>query len=253
MAYVTYFLFLPHNLNGVINMFMSINRETLGLVALSITGFIILGVFGALENKTEPVSAMPSSGKTIIIDAGHGGFDGGASDNGIEEKEVNLDVALRLKEYVEQSGGIAVMTREEDVSTAKDGLEGLMAKKSDLTERKNMATAYEGDAFVSVHMNKFQQSKYKGAQVFYANDEMSKKLGDEIQNSLKEVLNDGNERVAKKTEGGVLILKDATVPSVIVECGFLSNPREAELLKTDEYRQKLAFAIYTGIVNYFNN
>ncbi|MEG2584607.1 MAG: N-acetylmuramoyl-L-alanine amidase, partial [Oscillospiraceae bacterium] len=125
-------------------------------------------------------------------------------------------------------------------------------KQSDLEMRKNMAEEYSADAFVSIHMNKFPQAQYKGSQVFYANEpEQSRKLAESIQQALKDVLQDGNTREAKSNERNVLILKEVKVPSVIVECGFLSNPEEAELLKSDEYRDKIAWAIYIGIVKYF--
>ena len=102
-------------------------------------------------------------------------------------------------------------------------------------------------------MNKFPQEQYRGAQVFYSpQPQESKQLGEEIQASLKEILNDGNERQAKKAEG-IFILKNTLVPSVIVECGFLSNPQEAALLKEESYRQKLAWGIYVGIVKFFNS
>lgn len=183
----------------------------------------------------------------------HGGFDAGASDNGVQEKDINLDVALRLKEYIEQGGGVAVLTRDEDVSTADPSRSGTSAKQSDLSERKKLADTSGADIFVSIHMNKFPQAQYKGAQVFYSPEpEGGKRLGEEIQQSLKDVLQDGNERVAKKIDGGVFILKNTAIPSVIVECGFLSNPQEAELLQQEGYRQKLAWAVYMGITRYFN-
>ena len=122
-----------------------------------------------------------------------------------------------------------------------------------MENRKKLVETAEADVFVSVHMNKFPQEQYRGAQVFYSpQPQESKQLGEEIQASLKEILNDGNERQAKKAEG-IFILKNTLVPSVIVECGFLSNPQEAALLKEESYRQKLAWGIYVGIVKFFNS
>lgn len=119
-------------------------------------------------------------------------------------------------------------------------------------ERKAAMEKYNADIFISIHMNKFEQEKYRGAQVFYAaNGEESKRLGEIIQQSLKEVLADGNTREAKKSGSNIYILKNAAVPSALVECGFLSNAEEARLLQSEEYQQKVAWGIYIGIVKYF--
>lgn len=220
-----------------------------------VVALIVLLSCGHLHEKdlSQPTSALPTENKIIVLDAGHGGFDAGASSNGVVEKDVNLDVTLRLREYLEQGGCTVMLTRDEDASTAKEELRGSLAKRSDLEERKKLATESEADIFVSIHMNKFPQEQYHGAQVFYSQDsEESKRLGEEIQKALKDVLGDDNQRQAKKIDGGVYILKNATLPSVIVECGFLSNPHEAQLLKQSEYRQKLAWGIYMGIIRYFN-
>lgn len=233
-----------------------IKKDRISQTILLFSALIILIVCGLLHNRddSQPVSALPVANKVVVLDAGHGGFDAGASDNGVIEKEVNLDVTLRLKEYLEQGGCTVILTRAEDVSTAREGTNGTSAKKDDLVQRKNLANSSGADIFVSIHMNKFGQAQYKGAQVFYSEKpEEGKMLGEEIEQALKDVLKDGNQRVAKKIDGGVFIMKNTTIPSVIVECGFLSNPQEAELLKTDEYRQKLAWGVYIGIMKYFNN
>ena len=142
------------------------------------------------------------------------------------------------------------MTREDDSSTSG---EGKFSKSEDLKKRRNMVKECGADIFVSIHMNKFTQEKYKGAQVFYsAVNEESRILGEAIQKALPEILNDGNTRVAKKSDGNILILNNVSDPSVIVECGFLSNVEEAENLKNEEYQDKMAQAIYMGIENYFN-
>lgn len=234
-------------------MFVSVKKRTLlwgMLLLLGVTALLFCGVFHQQQMAKEAVSA-PLEGKVIVIDPGHGGFDAGASANDVTEKDINLAVALRLKACVEQGGGTAVLTRETDVSTAPEDTQGQSAKKADLTARKNLAQSAGADMFVSVHMNKFPQSQYKGAQVFYAaTPTESQRLGETIQASLKEVLSDGNERMAKKTDGSIFILKDTTVPSVIVECGFLSNPEEAVLLQQEDYQEKLAQAIYQGLARF---
>ncbi len=121
-----------------------------------------------------------------------------------------------------------------------------------MTARENAAEEYGADIFVSIHMNKFSASS-RGAQVFYSpNGDKSRVLGEEIQRSLREVLGGGNTREAKKSSGGsIFVLENATVPSVLVECGFLSNAEEAALLESEEYQEKVAWAVYIGITRYF--
>ena len=236
-------------------LFFSITKHRIWLVSLLACAVIALVICGDLREREElkPVAGIPIANRVVVIDAGHGGFDAVASANGIEEKEINLSVAQKLREYIEAGGGVAVMTRVEDVSTAEAGSNGKSAKKSDLSNRKQLSQTVNADVFVSIHMNKFPQTQYKGAQVFYGEKPSDgKRLGETIQASLKEILDESNQRVAKKTDGSIFILKDTSVPSVIVECGFLSNPEEAELLTKDEYRQKIAWGIYLGLVRYFN-
>ncbi len=233
-------------------LFYLVKKDRLLWVMAGVLGFAAIFLCGVIDekNRVYDAVAIPIANKVIVLDAGHGGFDAGASANGIEEKAVNLAVTKYLAGYIEQGGGVAVLTRKEDVSTAEANTMGFSAKKSDLAARKNLPQTSGADVFVSIHMNKFPQTQYKGAQVFYC--DKGKELGEEIQASLLEVLNDGNTRKAKKTDGGIFILKDTSVPSVIVECGFLSNPQEAELLKQEAYQKKMAWGIYLGLVRYFN-
>lgn len=237
-------------------MFFSVKKQTLiygFLVLLGITALVLCGAVKEAKDDISPAvqtASCGASGKTILIDPGHGGEDPGATANGISEKDINLSVAHKLKKCIEDNGGTAVMTREEDRSTGGDGK---FSKLEDLKKRRNMAKECGADIFVSIHMNKFTQEKYKGAQVFYsASNEESRILGEAIQKALPEILNDGNTRVAKKSDGNIFILNNVLVPSVIVECGFLSNSEEAEKLKNEEYQDKMAQAIYAGIENYFN-
>ncbi len=245
----------PHTLNGVMILFIQNRRGTkLIFLLIFMVAIILCGVLHKTEEEQfQKVASVPISNKVIVLDAGHGGFDAGATANGVVEKDVNLQVALCLKEYFEQGGAVVLLTRNEDESTAEEGKSGISAKKSDLLARKQLADSSEADVFISIHMNQFPQSKYHGAQVFYSDSqEEGKKLGEEIQQGLKDVLQDQNTRVAKKIDGGVFLLKNTTIPSVIVECGFLSNSQEANLLQNANYQQKLAWGIYIGVVRYFN-
>lgn len=240
-------------------MFITINKRTLIYIfsALLAIGIFIVGlsVKEALDDMEKSLPVMSPHDLTILIDAGHGGADGGASANGLTEKDINLSVALKLKEIIEQNGGTAAMTRDGDYSTADDNrTDGTSAKKSDLKRRREMISESGANMFVSIHMNKFPQEKYWGAQVFYADTpDNSRKLGEAIQAALPHVLNDNNKRAAKKTNGSIYILKNAAVPSVIVECGFLSNPGDAEKLKNEDYQSKLANAVFEGICDYLKD
>lgn len=239
-------------------MFITVRKKNIVLLFALIFTFIGLSAVIHLRHSTETekaaeVFAIPTTNKVVIIDAGHGGIDAGAVAHGIEEKTINLQIALKLQEYIEQSGGVAILTRDSDESTQDPNRSSnISQKKSDLMERKAAMEKYGADIFISIHMNKFEQEKYRGAQVFYAaNGEESKRLGETIQQSLKDTINDGNTREAKKSGSGIYILKNASVPSALVECGFLSNAEEASLLQSEEYQQKVAWGIYIGIVKYF--
>lgn len=238
-------------------LFISIKKHTIIYGFLILLAASLLLLCYAVKEAKSDVEAVSSPGamsdKIILVDPGHGGFDAGASANGISEKEINLSVAKKLKACIEENGGRVVMTREEDVSTADGSKSGGSAKVSDLKRRKAMAQESGADLFVSVHMNKFPEEKYWGAQVFYAaNSEDSRALGELVQTAIKNTMNDGNTRAAKKSDGGIYILKDVKVPSIIVECGFLSNAEEAEKLKSDDYQSKLAFGICMGISDYLS-
>ena len=235
-------------------LYRSVRAEDAALFTLSFLWIcVIIQCVFLSGTDTRSVSAQAAgSPPVLILDPGHGGADGGASANGLTEKDINLSVALKLKDKIEQNGGSVTMTRDGDYSTADENrTDGTSAKKSDLKRRREMVSESGANMFVSIHMNKFPQEKYWGAQVFYADTpDSSQKLGEAIQSALPRILNDGNERTAKKTNGSIYILKNASVPSVIVECGFLSNPNEAERLKSDDYQTQLADAIFEGICDY---
>lgn len=189
--------------------------------------------------------ASPVSKKVIVIDAGHGGFDPGAvSNSGTREDKINLIIARKLKKYLENQGARVIMTRQTDEALGRN-------KREDMQKRVKIIRNSNADIVVSIHLNKFQQSKYYGAQTFYmSGSEEGKRLAQCIQTQLIKVLNRGNTRQIKAVSD-LLILKAGQAPSVVVECGFLSNPQEERLLKTDEYQEQVAWAIYCGIVDYF--
>lgn len=190
----------------------------------------------------------------IILDAGHGGFDGGAvAQDGTVEKDINLNIALSLEKMLKSSGFDVIMTRRTDTSTEDDSGDRIPSKKkSDLKNRLLLMEKYNDSIFVSIHLNKFTTSAARGSQIFYsANCEDSKILGDFIQNSIVNKIQKDNKRVNKKSTSSTYILHNATVPAVLVECGFLSNKSELMLLKKAEYQNEMAFCIYCGILDYY--
>jgi N-acetylmuramoyl-L-alanine amidase len=215
----------------------------------------ILCVGGSKLSKREVLARFPVCDKTIIIDAGHGGIDGGAvSKDGVSEKEINLSIAKYLESYLKQSGAKGLMTRSTDKSLHKDeGATVNEKKKSDLLTRKTKVNESGADLFISIHQNYFTQDKYKGAQVFYdSKSPLSQKCALIIQNSIKDNADADNLRVPMQIDKSKMLFSDLKIPAVLVECGFLSNPEEAAKLKTKEYQQKIAFSIYLGIIQYFD-
>lgn len=203
--------------------------------------------------KTWTSWTMPLSGKTIAIDPGHGGPDGGAeSKSGIVEKDIALAIAKHLQEYLQEAGAIVVMTREDDKDLASPGTKGYSKRKTeDLLERAELIAKRKAELLVSVHLNSIPSEKWSGAQTFYYPAHPgSVALATHIQNELKRNL-ENTERVPKIKED-MYLLKAVKMAGALVEVGFLSNPREAELLAADKYQKKLAASIYQGILKYYS-
>ena len=204
-----------------------------------------LGIYNYADNQPVP----QTNPDFLIIDAGHGGMDGGAVGTaGTLEKDVNLKVAMYLKELAEKNGKKVIMTREEDISLhTTESTKVRNQKRSDLENRRQVLQNNNTGIFVSIHMNKYESENVKGAQVFYADNEQSRNLATKTQNSLIKGLADGNKRVAKPAPSNLYIFKGCNSTAVVVECGFLSCPEEEKLLATEEYQRKLAQCIYDGI------
>lgn len=228
-----------------------------GRIAAVLAVVLCFAVFSTFFlKKYANTSALISGDKRpiVILDAGHGGFDGGAvAPDGTVEKNINLKIAVMLRDLLVQSGFRVIMTRESDVSTDDVETEKIATrKKSDLKNRLKLMDDYPEAVFVSIHLNKFTTSAANGSQVFYnASINDSKKLGDDIQKSIVKLLQPENLRINKPATSSTYILYNATVPAVLVECGFLSNTEELKRLKTEEYQNKIAFCIYCGIMDYY--
>ena len=214
--------------------------------------FVLLISIGFISKSTTAAFSIPIRDAIVVIDAGHGGMDQGASGrSGITEGKINLKIAFKLRRLIEQNGGVAIMIREDDRGLyTEGGSTGQTKKSEDLRNRHALINSCGADVFVSIHLNSFPQSQYYGVQTFYMEgDEESKKLAESIQNEAIRVLNRGNKRKAKATDS-IFILKNNSMPGVLIECGFLSNLEEERLLDQEHYQEKVAWAIFSGIVKY---
>lgn len=217
---------------------------------------IVAGLF-FVGYVTEEVAVQSSNDKfpVIIIDAGHGGMDGGAvSADGTQEQYLNLDIALKMNEYLTKLGFETVLTRSDDNSIHDADADTIRQQKvSDIHNRLKVIESNPDSIFVSVHQNYYTESKYSGTQVFYSvNNPGSEKLAQNIQSSVVASLQPDNTRQIKQSGSSIYLLHHSTVPSVLVECGFLSNTAETEKLKNEDYRMQMAEAVCKGIINYLN-
>ena len=214
-----------------------------------LTAFAIHGLF-----TTQTVSAQGIERQTIILDAGHGGPDGGASGaDGTLESELNLAVVLRTDAVLGLLGEKTLLTREDASDLSDLNAETIAQKKiTDIRNRVALVNDHPGSILVSVHMNTFSQSQYHGAQVFYAKTGESKTLGGLVQKALLAV-DPENTRDAKAISSDVYLMNHVTVPAVLVECGFLSNSQELEKLKSDDYQKQLALCLAVSVSEYLGS
>ena len=204
-------------------------------------------------NNLMETTSTPVSGKTVILDAGHGVPDEGAqSSTGTTEAETNLKIALKIQNLLEQNGCTVLLTRSDENALYDLDSKTLKQKKiSDIRNRVKIGNESSADIFVSIHLNKIPQQQYYGWQCFYKEgNEQSTKLAKSIQDNLNKSMQKENNRVAMKIDN-IYIIKNVEIPTSIVECGFLSNPEEEKQLLDDSYQNRLAWGIYSGIINYF--
>lgn len=219
--------------------------------------FLVLSVMFYKERSYIATQSTyePAPRITVVLDAGHGGFDGGAeADDGTLEKDLNLCVAKKLEALLLQGGFDVVMMRDEDKGLENNAEDSISSKKiSDMKRRLEIINSNPDALFVSIHMNKFTTASPSGAQVFYsANNQNSLSLAENVQQSIKNLLQSENKRVVKQADKSIYLLYNAQIPAVIVECGFLSNQTELNNLKNDSYQTKLALAIYCGMLEYYS-
>ncbi len=216
---------------------------------------VLLGVavWSNFDLASHPVLAPARfCGEIVVIDAGHGGEDGGAvSVSGAIESNINLAVALRLDAIFGLYGVPTVLLRDSDVSLHDESADTLRQKKvSDLKNRVATIEALENPVVISIHQNTYPDSQYHGAQVFYANGELSLPFAKVTQSTLQNVLDPSNQRKPAAVPSGVYLMNHISCKAILVECGFLSNPQEDRLLQSPEYQKKLAAALAGAYLNY---
>ena len=224
-----------------------VKRKNLIIVCVLIITFLtFILCFGAISEK--PIGSASSKIK-IVLDAGHGGIDGGVSgiNTQVKESELNVIVVKKVEKYLRDAGMNVVLTRNSEAGLY--GVANSSLKRKDMEKRTEIINDAKPNLVVSVHMNKYSLSTRRGAQVFYNEDnEKSVLLAKSIQESFNSM-----EQCVKKTsalKGDYYILKCTEYPSVIAECGFLSNPDDERLLISDDFQNDLAYSIYKGIVGY---
>ena len=217
---------------------------------LLVAATFALGSLGRISSggtiQTVSTSHLP---QTLIIDAGHGGEDGGAvSITGVSESQINLSIARKLEDILALYGVVPQMLRREDISLHDSQATTLREKKrSDLRNRVKAIEEAQSPVLVSIHQNSYPEQRYRGAQVFYAPTEDSKELAQHIQTMLNQNLDETNTRESKQIPDSVYLMNHITCPAVLVECGFLTNPEEEALLRQDAYQRKIA-ACLTGAI-----
>lgn len=188
-------------------------------------------------------NAVISERRVVVIDAGHGGIDGGATSfSGILESKTNLQIALRLRDVCHLLGIKTVMIRTEDVSIYTSGQTIAAKKISDLKERVRIVNEIDNCTLISIHQNYFYDSKYSGAQVFYNQNEFAEDLAAQMQKAFINSLNRGSNRKHKKAEG-IYLMQNTVNPGILIECGFISNEKEDMLLQSPQYQKKLCMVI----------
>ncbi len=230
-------------------MFIFRKKNIIIISVLLITFFTFILCFGALSSK--PIDDVSVKIIKVVLDAGHGGIDGGVVgvNSGVKESQLNLSVVKKLEAYFKSAGVKVKLTRNSDA-----GLYGVATKnlkRKDMEKRRDIIKEFEPNIVISVHMNKYNVSTRRGAQVFYkANDEKAKILASSIQKSFNKMPSASRE--CSILTGDYYLLNCTDYPSVIAECGFLSNPEDEALLLTEDYQNEIAYSIFKGVVEYFS-
>lgn len=221
---------------------------------IMLIGYLLaIGTMIHMWDESLVVGTVPTQPHVIIVDAGHGGFDGGAEAiNGALEKDINLSIALNLRDLLTVYGFDVIMTRDTDVATCDEGLESVSERKtSDIINRLELIKQHPDAIFLSIHQNKYPEPSIFGAQMFYGTQSpQSQPLAEILQKNFCCMLQTENTRKIKPAEDNIYLLTHSPVPSVLIECGFVSNPLEADLLVTENYQSQIAFVIAGSLLEY---
>ena len=215
------------------------------LIKLTLLLLLFLIIIISIFNVNASNLTFPLLGKTIYLDAGHGGVDNGATVNNVHEKDLNLQIVYKLKETLTSAGATVLLTRKDDNDISNPN--ALYRKKSDFDNRIKLINNSNADLYISIHQNVYQNKKYSGPQVFYVKD--NQKLAEIIQNTLNKYL---NTKRKVKTINNTYMYKLLKKKGILIECGFISNDNERYKLKTEEYQLKLSKIITEGIITYYS-
>lgn len=238
-------------------MIFMFRRRTFFTILIICCLLIAVSCFIVMHSQvlTTPTLSWQLAEHTFIVDPGHGGtFPGRVNSDQVLEKDINLAIGLQLYQYLQESGAITILTRDTDIDlipeeSKKEKLK--LQQRADLQERLNLAIAEESDYFISIHCNSIPNEKWTGAQTFYnPDDPESKRLAQSIQNRIISQLQNTQREALPRAD--TFLFKNSTIPTVIVECGFLSNVEEAAQLQDPAYQQEIAYAIFLGINDFLS-
>lgn len=219
------------------------------LVALLAAAAVFVKIFVS-NGGLKPVISQ-NSRSTLVLDAGHGGIDGGAiSDSGLKESDINLQIALKTEALVRFLGIDTVMTRETDTDNSDNKA---YSEHDNLVQRVKLANSTENAVLISIHQNKFPSTVVSGAEVMYSDNDDSKALGLITQDNLVTLLDSSNRRVARPAPKELLLTSSVECPTILVECGFMSNPQEVQKLASNDYQLKLAAILAGSYIQFLNN
>lgn len=234
-------------------MFVTIDLKRLIKIVLIVALLAAAAVFVKIfvsNGGLKPVISQ-NSRSTLVLDAGHGGIDGGAiSDSGLKESDINLQIALKTEALVRFLGIDTVMTRETDTDNSDNKA---YSEHDNLVQRVKLANSTENAVLISIHQNKFPSAVVSGAEVMYSDNDDSKALGLLTQDNLVALLDSSNRRVARPAPKELLLTSSVECPTILVECGFMSNPQEVQKLASNDYQLKLAAILAGSYIQFLNN
>lgn len=225
------------------------------LSCMYVLSLVLLAAFAFRGmQESAAVSSVERECRLVILDAGHGGSDGGASgSDGTRESDLNLAITLKTDALLGLLGEETLLVRNMDTDLSADSAQSISQKKvSDIRNRVTLVNSHPEALLVSIHCNTYSEEKYHGAQVFYSSAGEGKTLAQSLQSNLRHALDPDNMRECKAVSQDIYLFRHIEVPGILVECGFLSNPQELENLKNENYQKQLAVAIAVSVTNHLS-